>query len=130
MIHTVPTPETPLAKSPQERRNRNKAFLLNALKAAGAVRAMVSYSGESDQGSVYEIRAVGADETPIDLPGTVSLLVEHSHFAEGQWQSSIVREEQLLEDALTIHRETLLKRFNLDPGSPSADTRSDRALSP
>ncbi|WP_298434990.1 DUF6878 family protein [Ottowia sp.] len=100
MNHIQPLPALELALQPTTRMEQNKALLLETLKAAGAVHATVSYSGGGDEGSAESVEARGVDGTPIDLSGSVSQFVEHSHYADGRWQSAVAEEERPLDDAL------------------------------
>ncbi len=88
------------ALQPTTRMEQNKALLLQALKATGAVQATVSYSGSGDEGGAENVEARGADGAPLDLGGSVSQFVEHSHYADGRWQSAVADEERPLDDAL------------------------------
>jgi hypothetical protein len=100
MTSNTPAPDTSRELSAKERRDRNKVLLLDALKAIGAVRATVDYSGSGDEGFADETSAVNADQVAIDLSNQVPLLVERSHFVDGQWQSATVNEYLPLKDAL------------------------------
>ncbi|MCL1960606.1 MAG: hypothetical protein FWG56_02230 [Desulfovibrionaceae bacterium] len=101
MNSNTTTPETLPDLSRQERQDRNKALLLDALKSAGAIRAAVTYSGGGDEGYADGIVATAADGKPIRLSAPVSLYVVRSDFIDGQWQSAIVLKELPLEDALS-----------------------------
>ncbi|HQC99071.1 MAG TPA: hypothetical protein PK306_25530 [Aquabacterium sp.] len=98
------TPETPNPEQPaltlDERIQRNKALLLQALKGVGAVLAMVSYSGGGDEGFPNETSAVRADGESADLSANVDVHVEQRRFADQQWQTSTEMEDQRLDQAL------------------------------
>lgn len=100
MNHIQLLPACEPALNPTTRMQQNKALLLQALKAAGAVRATVSYCGSGDEGGAENVEAQGADGAPVDLDDSVSQFVVHSRYADGRWQSAIADEESPLNDAL------------------------------
>lgn len=101
MIQNTSHPETTPSMTRGERVGRNKTILLEALKAAGAARATIAYSGGGDEGFVRDIGATGADGSMIALTATVSLFAEKSQFVGGQWHRHSVQEEQPLDQALS-----------------------------
>lgn len=101
MIENTPFPESAPFMMRDERTGRNKTILLEALKAAGAARATITYSGGGDDGFVREIGAMRADGSKIALTATVSMLAETSQFVAGQWRKYSVQEELPLDQALS-----------------------------
>ncbi|MDF0506890.1 hypothetical protein POK33_39755, partial [Burkholderia cenocepacia] len=79
----------------------NKPVLLGALRAVGAARAVIEYSGSGDEGNANEIRIYDIASAEIDPKCRVSVTDTESSYIEGAWtQRSIVR-EMSLQDALS-----------------------------
>lgn len=87
--------------SENERMRRNKDILLAALRATGAIRASVAYSGSCDEGYVSGIGAQDRQNAAVSLDAPVAVYDEDRRFEAGQWQTSTVLKEQPLEQALS-----------------------------
>lgn len=97
-IQPLPSPE--LALQRKTCMEQNKVRLLDALRAAGAVQATVSYSGSEGGSGTDGVKAHGADQTLFELRGSVFQSFEHPHHTHGRGQAAIVDEEWPLEEAL------------------------------
>lgn len=97
----LPIPETTVTMSDSERKARNKALLLDALKGAGAVLASVTYRGGGDEGTDDGVTAFDANNAAVDLSDTVSLLCERCYRDDQDWKTKIEQEDQPLANALT-----------------------------
>ncbi|MCL2591556.1 MAG: hypothetical protein FWD67_11985 [Betaproteobacteria bacterium] len=94
-----PSPALP-DMSDEERTQKNKEILLATLKAIGAKRATVSYSGSGDEGYADEVLIESQDGTAIEPATIVSLFSKDSVFVERKWQVSTSISEFPLAEAL------------------------------
>lgn len=85
----------------RENVTRNKAILLDILKAAGAHSAVVEYSGYGDSGSVNSVSIFGVDTTPMSILGDVQFYDHDSRYENGQWTYSPVAHVLPVGDAMT-----------------------------
>lgn len=80
--------------------SHNRTVLLDALRAAGAASAVISYSGSGDEGNVNDISVLDASGQPLDATQPVTVMEEDSQYVDGQWQTSRTMVERSLHDAL------------------------------
>lgn len=78
----------------------NRTALLDALRAADATSAVISYSGYGDSGNANEISIRNADGGEINGTATVTVMQARSRYVEGKWETSHVLVDQSLRDAL------------------------------
>lgn len=80
--------------------SHNRTVLLDALRAAGAATAVISYSGYGDSGNANEIQILDAGGQAVTGDQTVSLMREDARYVDGQWQSTHALTDMSLRDAL------------------------------
>ncbi|QKL61258.1 hypothetical protein HI808_06030 [Ralstonia solanacearum] len=80
--------------------SHNRTVLLDALHAAGAATAVISYSGYGDSGNANEIQILDAGGQAVTGDQTVSLMREDARYVDGQWQSTHALTDMSLRDAL------------------------------
>ncbi|MGA4231783.1 DUF6878 family protein [Ralstonia nicotianae] len=80
--------------------SHNRTVLLDALRAAGAASAVISYSGYGDSGNANETCIVDAERREMNVDQTIRVMREDAHYMDGQWQSSRAMVDMSLRDAL------------------------------
>ncbi|WP_247539139.1 DUF6878 family protein [Ralstonia pseudosolanacearum] len=92
--------------------SHNRTVLLDALRAAGAASAVVSYSGYGDEGNANEIQILDADRQEIGGDQTVSILREDSRYIDREWQSTQITADVSLVDALDAFADRAVDRYH------------------
>ncbi len=86
----------------------NKPKLLDALRRAGAARAVVSYAGEGDAGNASTVEIYGADGKEIAPRHPVEVSETRSAYVAGQWQVRVEHVVLALPDALCAYADHAL----------------------
>ncbi|BCN13307.1 hypothetical protein RPSD_51920 (plasmid) [Ralstonia solanacearum] len=81
----------------------NKPKLLDALRRAGAARAVVSYSGEGDSGNASTVEIYDADGKEIGPRHPVEVAETRSAYVAGEWQIRAEYVVMPLPDALCAY---------------------------
>ncbi|MRS99698.1 hypothetical protein GJQ57_13690 [Ralstonia pickettii] len=92
--------------------SRNRAVLLDALRAAGATTAVISYSGHGDEGNANDITIRNAGDQDIAGDETVNVVQETRHYIDGQWQSTYTTVEMRLHDALEAFADRAVDHYH------------------
>ena len=79
---------------------RNKGILLAALMKGGANAATATYVGSGDSGSVEDVSVEMPTDIPFDLAALITVFAERSVFEDGRWHTSIIEQEESVEQAL------------------------------
>ncbi len=90
----------------------NKPKLLDALRNAGAARAIVSYAGEGDSGNASAVEIYGAYEKEIAPRHPVEVAQTRSAYVDGQWQIHVEHVVMPLPDALCAYADHAIDLFH------------------
>jgi hypothetical protein len=80
--------------------SHNRTVLLEALRAAGAASAVISYSGHGDEGNANDILIVDTTGQEVSGDQTVTIMREDTRYVDGEWQSTHTLADMSLRDAL------------------------------
>lgn len=79
----------------------NKRVIIKAMRENGIAQATVTYSGVGDSGGIDSIEASRSDDVVVNLSALmVNVLVRHSTWSGGGWNSKISEENTSLNEAL------------------------------
>lgn len=92
--------------------SHNRTVLLDALRAAGAASAVVTYSGYGDSGNTNEIQILDAEGQEIRGNQTVSIQREDGRYVDGQWQSTCFAADMSLRDALDAFADRVVGHYH------------------
>lgn len=92
--------------------SHNRTILLDALRAAGAASAVISYSGYGDSGNANEISILDAEGREVNANQTVHVMRKDARYVDGQWQSSHVLADMSLRDALDAFADRAVGRYH------------------
>lgn len=92
--------------------SHNRTVLLDALRAAGAAYAVITYSGQGDEGNPNAIQILDAGGEEIAPGLTVSIQREEARYVNGQWQSTCTRADLDLRDALEAFADRAVDRYH------------------
>lgn len=99
--------------------SHNRTVLLDALRAAGAAYAVITYSGFGDSGNANAIQILDTGGQEVHGDQAVSVLREDGRYVYGQWQSTQSMGELSLRDALDAFADRALDRYH--PGFEDND---------
>lgn len=79
----------------------NRSVLLEALREAGACRALISYSGYGDSGNANEVYVFDGEGQDIPAHADVTVAEPSATFVDGRWDRRQVEASMPLRDALS-----------------------------
>lgn len=89
----------------------NKPILLEALRTAGAVRAVVCYSGSGDDGGANEVYVFDAQNQHINPDLRVRVKSDHGRCFDGGWQTLTEEVDLSLADGLSAFADRAIEIY-------------------